>query len=202
MAGHVPRALIVVDLQVDFCPAGALAVTGGDQLVAPVNAMMDEYDAVILTQDWHPADHSSFAANHDGAETYSTVEMPYGTQVLWPTHCVAGTDGACFHPDLAVERADLIIRKGFRPQIDSYSAFFENDRTTPTGLAGYLQERGLTDLTFVGLALDFCVAWSAIDAVKLGFQANVVESACCAIDLFGSLQRAQQAMLSAGVTLK
>lgn len=202
MAKQMPRALIIVDLQVDFCPSGALAVAGGDELIAPVNAMMDDFDAVVLTQDWHTPDHTSFAANHENATEYSTVEMPYGPQVLWPTHCVAGTSGAEFHPDLAVERADLIIRKGFRPEIDSYSAFYENDRTTPTGLAGYLRERGLTDLTFVGLAHDFCVAWSAIDASKLGFRANVVESACRAIDLDGSLLRARQAMLAAGVNLK
>lgn len=195
------RALIVVDLQVDFCPGGALAVAGGDEIVGSVNALMGDYDAVVLTQDWHPADHSSFAAAHPGAQAYSTVEMPYGPQVLWPQHCVIGTAGAEFHPELDVDRADLVIRKGFRPGIDSYSAFQENDRTTPTGLAGYLRERGLTDLHFVGLAHDFCVAWSAIDAARLGFSATVVEDATRAIDLNGSRAAARAAMREAGVTL-
>lgn len=195
------RALIVVDMQVDFCPGGALAVAGGDEIVAPINALMREYDSVVLTQDWHPADHSSFAASHPGAESYSTVQMPYGPQVLWPSHCVIGTGGAAFHPELLLDRADMIIRKGFRAGIDSYSAFFENDRTTPTGLAGYLRERGLTDLHFVGLAHDFCVAWSAIDALRLGFSATVLETATRAIDLDGSREAARGAMREAGVTL-
>ena len=195
------RALIVVDLQVDFCPGGALAVAGGDQIVAPVNALMADYDAVVLTQDWHPADHSSFASNHPGAQPFGTVTMPYGEQVLWPDHCLIGSEGAGFHPGLDLDRADLILRKGFRPGIDSYSAFFENDRSTPTGLAGYLRERGLTDLHFVGLAHDFCVAWSAIDAARLGFSATVIESATRAIDLDGSRAAAQAAMRAAGVTL-
>lgn len=195
------RALIVVDLQVDFCPGGALAVAGGDQIVAPVNALMADYDAVVLTQDWHPADHSSFASNHPGAQPFGTVTMPYGEQVLWPDHCMIGSEGAGFHPGLDLDRADLILRKGFRPGIDSYSAFFENDRSTPTGLAGYLRERGLTDLHFVGLAHDFCVAWSAIDAARLGFSATVIEAATRAIDLDGSRAAAQTAMRAAGVTL-
>lgn len=195
------RALIVVDLQVDFCPGGALAVAGGDEIVAPVNALMQGFDAVILTQDWHPGNHSSFAANHPGAQAFSTLRMPYGDQVLWPRHCVIGSEGAAFHPGLDSARADLVIRKGFRPGIDSYSAFFENDRTTPTGLAGYLRERGLTDLHFTGLAHDFCVAWSAIDAAKLGFRPFVIEKATRAIDLDGSLDAAQAAMQAAGVTI-
>ena len=145
------RALIVVDMQVDFCPGGALAVAGGDEIIPLVNALMASYDAVVLTQDWHPADHASFAANHPGAEPFATIDMPYGPQVLWPAHCVIGTPGAEFHPDLQVDRADLVLRKGFRAGIDSYSAFFENDRTTATGLAGYLRDRGITDLTLVGL---------------------------------------------------
>ena len=195
------RALIVVDLQVDFCPGGALAVAGGDEIVGPVNALMAEHDAVVLTQDWHPADHSSFASNHSGAQPFGTATLPYGDQVLWPDHCVIGSDGAAFHPGLDLRRADLIVRKGFRREIDSYSAFFENDRRTPTGLAGYLRDRGLTDLRFVGLAHDFCVAWSALDAARLGFSATVIEGAPRAIDLNGSREAAQAAMRAAGVTL-
>ncbi len=195
------RALIVVDLQVDFCPGGALAVAGGDEIVGPVNALMAEHDAVVLTQDWHPADHSSFASNHSGAQPFGTATLPYGDQVLWPDHCVIGSDGAAFHPGLDLRRADLIVRKGFRREIDSYSAFFENDRRTPTGLAGYLRDRGLTDLRFVGLAHDFCVAWSALDAARLGFSPTVIEGATRAIDLNGSREAAQAAMRAAGVTL-
>ncbi|TJZ85181.1 bifunctional nicotinamidase/pyrazinamidase [Paracoccus hibiscisoli] len=195
------HALIVIDMQVDFCPGGRLAVAGGDQIVAAINAMMPDAGAVILTQDWHPADHASFADNHAGAAPFSVTQMPYGPQVLWPAHCVIGTPGAQFHPDLDVDRADLILRKGFRAGIDSYSAFFENDRTTATGLAGALRDRGITDLTFVGLALDFCVAWSAMDAARLGFRARVAEAACRAIDLDGSLAAARDAMTRAGVTM-
>lgn len=195
------RALIVIDMQNDFCPGGALAVAGGDEIVAPINAMMAGYDAVVLTQDWHPADHTSFADNHPGAAPFSLVEMPYGPQVLWPRHCVQDSAGAEFHPGLAVDRADLILRKGFRSQIDSYSAFFENDHATPTGLAGYLRERGLDRLTFVGLAHDFCVAWSAIDAAKLGFEVRVIEAATRAIDLEGSRARARVEMQAQGVEL-
>lgn len=195
------RALIVVDMQLDFCPGGALAVSGGDEIVAPINALMADFGSVILTQDWHPADHSSFADNHPGAQPFSTTPMPYGEQVLWPRHCVIGSAGAGFHPGVDLSRADLILRKGFRPGIDSYSAFFENDRSTSTGLAGYLRDRGLTDLHFVGLAHDFCVAWSAIDAAGLGFSATVIEAATRAIDLNGSRGAAQAAMREAGVTL-
>lgn len=195
------RALIVIDMQVDFCPGGALAVSGGDEIVGPINDMMPDYDAVILTQDWHPHDHTSFAENHASAAPYSVTTMPYGPQVLWPAHCVIGTPGADFHPALATDVADLILRKGFRPQIDSYSAFYENDHTTQTGLAGYLRGRGLADLTFVGLAHDFCVAWSAIDAAKMGFRATVVEGATRAIDLDGSRDRARADMQAVGVTL-
>lgn len=193
------RALIVIDLQADFCPGGALAVAGGADIVAPVNALMAAHDAVVLTQDWHPADHASFAANHPGAKPFDVTQMPYGPQVLWPAHCVIGTAGAGFHPGLACDRADLVVRKGFRPAIDSYSAFFENDHQTPTGLAGYLRDRRLTDLSFVGLAHDFCVAWSAIDAARLGFRATVIEAATRAIDLDGSLERARADMRRAGV---
>lgn len=195
------KALIVIDMQNDFCPEGALAVAGGDQIVAPINALMQQADAVILTQDWHPDNHSSFADNHPGASAFSTIDMPYGQQVLWPRHCVIGTAGAEFHPGLDLSRADLVLRKGFRPDVDSYSAFFENDHSTPTGLAGYLRERGLTELTFVGLAHDFCVSWSAIDAAKLGFSVSVIEEATRAIDLDGSRDAARRSMKEAGVTL-
>ena len=195
------HALIVIDMQNDFCPGGALAVAGGDQIVAPINDMMRDYDAVVLTQDWHPADHSSFAENHRDAEPFSVTQMPYGPQVLWPRHCVIGSGGADFHSGLRLDRADLVIRKGFRRQIDSYSAFFENDHETTTGLAGYLRDRGLTDLTLVGLAHDFCVAWSAIDAARLGFAVRVVESATRAIDLNGSRDQARTQMRQAGVVL-
>ncbi len=193
-------ALIVIDVQNDFCPGGNLAVAGGDGVVGPINAMMAAFDAVILTQDWHPADHLSFASNHN-AEPMSTTEMPYGTQVLWPDHCIQGTNGAAFHSDLDQNRADLIIRKGYNPKIDSYSAFFENDQTTKTGLAGYLRDRGITELTFAGLALDFCVGWSALDAVKEGFAASVQIDACRAIDFDGSVDRILTEMKSAGITL-
>ncbi|SES74050.1 bifunctional nicotinamidase/pyrazinamidase [Paracoccus homiensis] len=195
------HALIVIDMQNDFCPGGALAVAGGDQIVAPINDMMRDYDAVVLTQDWHPADHSSFAENHRDAQPFSVTQMPYGPQVLWPRHCVIGSEGADFHSGLRLDRADLVIRKGFRRQIDSYSAFFENDHETTTGLAGYLRDRGLTDLTLVGLAHDFCVAWSAIDAARLGFAVRVVESATRAIDLNGSRDQARTQMRQAGVVL-
>ena len=197
----MPTALIVIDAQVDFCPGGRLAVAGGDEIIAPINDLMADYDAVILTQDWHPADHTSFADNHPGAEPFSTVLMDYGPQVLWPQHCVIGSPGAAFHPALAVDVADMIIRKGYNPEIDSYSAFFENDHRTRTGLEGYLRERGLMRLDFVGLAHDFCVAWSAIDAAKLGFTARVIEGATRAIDLNGSRAAAREAMRAAGVTL-
>ncbi|MEF9601525.1 bifunctional nicotinamidase/pyrazinamidase [Paracoccus sp. PXZ] len=195
------KTLIVIDMQLDFCPGGRLAVAGGDEIVAAINDLMADFDAVVLTQDWHPHDHASFADNHPGAAAFSVVDMPYGPQVLWPAHCVIGTDGAGFHPTLAADCADLVIRKGFRPQIDSYSAFFENDHRTPTGLAGYLRDRGMDDLTFVGLAHDFCVAWSAIDAAKLGFRATVIEDATRAIDLNGSREAAREDMRKAGVTL-
>lgn len=199
---HQPhKALIVIDVQNDFCPGGALAVAGGDEIVPAVNRLMAEFPVRVLTQDWHPANHSSFAANHPGAAPFSLIEMPYGPQVLWPVHCVQGTDGAAFHPALTTDPADLVIRKGFRPEVDSYSAFFENDHVTPTGLEGYLRTRGVTDLTLVGLATDFCVAYSAIDAARLGFSVTVLENVCRAIDLNGSLDRARSDMRAAGVTL-
>ena len=181
-------ALIVIDIQNDFCPGGSLAVADGDAIIPRVNALMGDFAVRVLTQDWHPANHTSFAANHPGTEPFSLIEMAYGPQVLWPTHCVQGSDGAAFHTALNVDAANLIIRKGFRPGIDSYSAFFENDRTTPTGLQGYLRARGVTDLTLVGLATDFCVGYSALDAVRLGFSVTVLEGACRAIDMNGSLE--------------
>jgi len=195
------HALVVIDVQNDFCPGGALAVTEGDEIVAPINAMMAEFDAVILTQDWHPAGHSSFASQHPGKAPLEMTEMPYGPQVLWPDHCVQGSLGAAFHPRLDTDRAELIIRKGFRPGIDSYSAFFENDHETPTGLEGYLRTRGIDRLTLVGLATDFCVNFSAVDAARLGFEVTVREAACRGIDLGGSLAAARAGMQEAGVTL-
>lgn len=195
------HALIVIDVQNDFCPGGALAVPGGDEIVPAINALMAEFPAVILTQDWHPADHSSFASQHPGKAPMDMTDMPYGPQVLWPDHCVQGGPGAKFHGDLNTDRADLIIRKGFRRAIDSYSAFFENDQTTPTGLDGYLRTRGISDLTMVGLATDFCVNFSAVDAAKLGFTVTVRQDLCRAIDLNGSLTAAQDGMADAGVQL-
>ena len=194
------HASLVIDVQNDFCPNGALAVTGGDEIVAGINAAMRGFDAVILTQDWHPAGHSSFASSH-GATPMSVIQMPYGPQVLWPDHCIQGTDGAAFHPALNVDRADMIVRKGYNPAIDSYSAFFENDHKTPTGLEGYLRTRGITTLTLVGLATDFCVHYSAVDAARLGFDVTVDLSMCRAIDFDGSLQAATDGMTAAGVTL-
>ena len=195
------RALIVIDVQNDFCPGGALAVPEGDLIVPGINALMGDFGAVILTQDWHPAGHSSFASSHSGKAPYDLTEMPYGPQVLWPDHCVQGSPGAAFHADLDTTRADLVIRKGMNPAIDSYSAFFENDQTTPTGLEGYLRTRGLTDLTLVGLATDFCVSYSARDAARLGFDVTVRPGLCRAIDLDGSLSAATEAMQAEGVTL-
>ena len=194
------HALVVIDVQNDFCPGGALAVDEGDRIVPGINALMAEFGAVILTQDWHPAGHSSFASSH-GADPMTMTEMPYGPQVLWPDHCVQGSTGAAFHADLATDLADLIVRKGFNPALDSYSAFFENDHATPTGLEGYLRTRGIDTLTMVGLATDFCVNWSAVDAAKLGFDVTVRRDLCRAIDLDGSLDAALSAMTDAGVTL-
>jgi nicotinamidase/pyrazinamidase len=192
-------ALIVIDVQNDFCPGGALAVKGGAEIIPEINAIMDDYPVVVLTQDWHPGTHLSFAENHPGAVPYALVEMAYGPQVLWPTHCVQGTKGAEFHPVLRTGMAQMVIRKGFRPKIDSYSAFFENDRMTPTGLDGFLRARGVTRLELVGLATDFCVAYSALDAARLGFDVTVRANACRAIDLNGSLDAARAQMAAAGV---
>ena len=194
-------ALVMIDIQNDFCPGGALAVADGDAIVALVNAIQQRFAIRVLTQDWHPADHTSFAANHPGAEPFSTTEMDYGAQVLWPVHCVQGSAGAAFHPGLATDGADLVIRKGFRAGIDSYSAFFENDHVTPTGLAGYLRERGVSELVMVGLATDYCVRYSALDAAGLGFGVTVLEDACRAIDMDGSRGEARAEMAAHGVRL-
>ncbi len=195
-------ALIVIDIQNDFCPGGALAVAEGDAILPRVNALMDDFACVVLTQDWHPAGHMSFAANHPGAQPFSMIDMPYGPQVLWPVHCVVGSPGAAFHPALRTDAAHLILRKGFRPEIDSYSAFYENDHRTPTGLDGWLRGLGITEVTLVGLATDYCVAYSAIDAARHGFGVRVLEGACRAIDLNGSLARARADMAAAGVRLE
>ncbi|MFM7335690.1 MAG: bifunctional nicotinamidase/pyrazinamidase [Tabrizicola sp.] len=196
------EALIVIDVQNDFCPGGALAVAGGDEIISQINGLMGDFSTVVLTQDWHPANHASFAANHPGAAPFSLTEMPYGPQVLWPTHCVQGTKGAEFHKDLRTDPAQLVVRKGFRAAIDSYSAFFENDQTIPTGLEGYLRNRGVTAVTLVGLATDYCVAYSALDAARLGFKVTVLEGAARAIDLNGSLAEARDKMRAAGVALE
>jgi len=195
------EALIVIDVQNDFCPGGALAVAGGDAIVPLVNDMIRSFDHVVLTQDWHPEGHSSFASEHPGKNPFETVTMPYGEQTLWPDHCIQGSEGAAFHPALQWTKAELVIRKGFRKGIDSYSAFFENDHKTPTGLAGYLKERGISQVTLAGLATDFCVAYSALDAVRSGFTATVAMGACRAIDLGGSLAAMTDRMKAAGVKL-
>ena len=194
-------ALLVIDVQNDFCHGGALAVPGGDEVVAPINALIERFDNVVLTQDWHPRGHSSFASSHPGGTPFSTIAMPYGAQTLWPDHCVQGTPGAEFHKDLAWTKAQLVVRKGFRAAIDNYSAFFENDRATPTGLAGYLRERGIGKVVIAGLATDFCVGFSALDAARLGFETSVVADASRAIDFNGSLADAESKMRTAGVTL-
>jgi nicotinamidase/pyrazinamidase len=194
-------ALIVIDMQNDFCPGGALAVPEGDSIVPGINALMAQFPAVILTQDWHPAGHSSFASSHQGKAPFDMVDMPYGPQVLWPDHCVQGSQGAAFHEGLDTDLADLIIRKGYTPAIDSYSAFFENDHETPTGLHGYLQTRGIDDLTMVGLATDFCVNFSAVDAARLGYRVTVRQDLTRGIDLDGSLDAALTGMREAGVRL-
>jgi nicotinamidase/pyrazinamidase len=191
--------LLIIDVQNDFCPGGALVVTAGDAVVPVINRLAERFEHVALTQDWHPSGHSSFAATHPGSAPFESIAMPYGEQTLWPDHCVQGTAGAAFHPQLKTERAELVIRKGFRPEIDSYSAFYENDRRTPTGLAGYLRERGMRRIFLTGLATDFCVHYSAIDARRLGFDVVLIEAGCRAIDLAGSLQAAWKAMAGAGV---
>lgn len=192
-------ALIVVDVQNDFCPGGNLPVAGGDEIVPLVNDLGKRFATVVLTQDWHPVGHSSFASSHPGKSPFGMVDMPYGTQVLWPEHCVQGSEGAAFHAGLDLSMAQAVIRKGCRREVDSYSGFVEADRTTPTGLGGYLRERGVTRVVVVGLATDFCVNWTAQDAARHGFETIVIEEACRAIDLDGSLERAWAEMTALGV---
>jgi nicotinamidase/pyrazinamidase len=191
--------LLVVDVQNDFCAGGALAVPRGDEVVPLINRLACAFPHVVLTQDWHPSGHLSFASAHPGRRPFEVIAAPYGEQMLWPDHCVQGTPGAAFHPALAVPQAELILRKGFRREIDSYSALFENDRRTPTGLASYLRERGFNRVFLAGLATDFCVRFSALDARQAGFAAVLVADACRAIDLGGSLAAAEAAMAAAGV---
>ena len=193
--------LLVVDVQNDFCPGGALAVEDGAGVVPVINNLMPNFSHIVLTQDWHPANHSSFASNHESQSPFGTIDMPYGPQTLWPDHCVQGSDGAGFHPDLITDPASLIIRKGMNPAIDSYSAFFENDQRTSTGLTGYLKEKNITRVFFTGLAYDFCVLYSAQDAVRQQLETIVVTDACRAIDMDGSAQAATDAMTANGVTL-
>lgn len=191
--------LIVVDVQNDFCPGGALAVPEGDKVIAPIHRLASHFAHIVLTQDWHPANHTSFAAAHPGKRPFETIDLAHGVQTLWPPHCVQGSHGAEFHPELRLPQAELILRKGFRPQIDSYSAFFENDRATATGLAGYLRECNLKRVFLVGLAYDFCVGYSAIDAQRLGFEAFVLRDACRAIDVNGSVTAIEAGLTGCGV---
>lgn len=195
------HALILIDVQNDFCPGGKLAVAGGDEVVALINQLATNFDHVILTQDWHPKGHSSFASQHKGAAPFTQIDMPYGAQTLWPDHCIIGSNGAKFHKALDVSKAELIIRKGFRRSIDSYSAFFENDHKTPTGLGGYLKERGFTKVTCVGLAFDYCVRYSAEDAKALGFDVTVIEAATRAIDLGGTADATRKSFAARGIVL-
>ena len=196
------EVLLIIDVQNDFCPGGALAVPGGDEIVPAVNKLAAGFLHVILTQDWHPAGHTSFASSHPGKKPFDTIEVAYGQQTLWPDHCVQGTQGAAFHPRLDVPHAELVLRKGYRRAIDSYSAFRENDRRTSTGLAGYLRERGVERITVCGLATDFCVFYSAVDGREAGFEVSVVTSACRGLDVDGSIARAMRSMNKAGVTIR
>ncbi|MHC4043760.1 bifunctional nicotinamidase/pyrazinamidase [Bradyrhizobium sp. 23AC] len=193
--------LLVIDVQNDFCTGGALAVPGGEKVVPAINRIAQKFANVVLTQDWHPRDHVSFAPNHAGKQPFQAIELDYGTQVLWPAHCVQGTSGAEFHRDLDVVRASLVVRKGFRRGIDSYSALFENDKRTPTGLLGYLRERELKTVFVAGLALDFCVRFSAEDARKAGFEVAVIEDACRGIDLDGSVAAAHRSFRDLGISI-
>jgi nicotinamidase/pyrazinamidase len=193
--------LLVIDVQNDFCPGGQLAVAGGDSVIEPIHKIAPQFAHIVLTQDWHTPHHSSFASAHPGKHPFEQIEMSYGTQTLWPDHCIQGSRGAEFHPALRLPQAELILRKGFRPHIDSYSAFFENDRTTATGLAGYLRERNLIRVFLAGLAYDFCVGYSALDARRLGFEAIVLRDACRVIDLNGSVAGIEAQFAQAGVTL-
>jgi nicotinamidase/pyrazinamidase len=191
--------LLAVDAQNDFCPGGALAVAEGDLVIPLINRLAERFDSVVLTQDWHPPGHTSFASSHPGTAPFETITMAYGEQILWPDHCVQGTEGAAFHPGLAIPKAQLVVRKGFHKAIDSYSAFYENDHKTPTGLAGYLRERGFRRVFLAGLALDFCVRWSAEDAVGHGFEAVVIEDASRPVDLGDSVATAYRVFRDHGV---
>ena len=193
--------LLVIDVQLDFCPGGALAVEQGDQVVPPINGLLTLFNNSVLTQDWHPAGHSSFASSHDGSQPFSSIQMPYGPQTLWPDHCIQNSSGAEFHPDLNTSAAQAIIRKGYRREIDSYSAFFENDGKTKTGLQGWLATKQISSVYLAGLATDYCVAYSALDAAGLGFDVTVLLPACREIDLDGSLSLQLDKMLQAGITL-
>jgi nicotinamidase/pyrazinamidase len=193
--------LLVIDVQNDFCPGGNLAVNGGDEIVVLINKMSHDFDHVVLTQDWHPEGHSSFASQHKSHPPFTQIQMSYGPQTLWPDHCIIGSKGAEFHTSLDVPKAELIIRKGYRKSIDSYSAFFENDHKTPTGLGGYLKERGLTSVTCVGLAFDYCVRYSAEDAKALGFDVTVIERATRAIDLGGTADATRKSFAERGISL-
>lgn len=192
------EALLIIDVQNDFCPGGALEVPNGDEIIPVINQLSEQFEIVLQTQDWHPQGHSSFASSHQGKTPFETIEMPYGEQVLWPDHCVQGSEGAKFHPNLNTENSQLIVRKGFRKQIDSYSSFYENDGETTTGLTGYLKARDIDILYAVGLATDFCVKWSVMDGIKEGFDLHVVEDAVKGIDIEGSVDQAWQEMLDQG----
>lgn len=195
------KTLLIIDVQNDFCPGGALAVPDGDTVIPVINSLIPRFDAVIQTQDWHPAGHHSFASSHEEKSPYDTIDMDYGTQVLWPDHCVQGSEGAKFHPELNTTKTEVIIRKGFRKEIDSYSTFYENDQNTPTGLTGYLRERGINDLYVTGLATDFCVKWSVLDGLKENFSIHVVEDAVKGIDIDGSVEQAWKEMRNAGAEI-
>lgn len=200
--GLVPKAgdvLVVVDIQNDFCPGGALGVPHGDEVVAPINRLARRFAHIVLTQDWHPAGHLSFASSYPGKRPFDTTTLPYGEQILWPDHCVQATAGAAFRDDLDIPHAELIIRKGYDRNIDSYSAFFENDQTTPTGLVGYLRERGFRRVFLAGLAYDFCVRYSAEDAHRTGFDVVVIEDACRGIDVNGSVDETRHLLADIGV---
>ncbi len=199
MTAKLRDILLVVDLQNDFCPAGRLAVPRGDEVVPLINRLAEKFEHVLLTQDWHPPGHMSFASSHPGRKPYDTIAAPYGPQVLWPDHCVQGTPGAEFHSDLRIAPAELVLRKGYHRDIDSYSAFYENDRTTHTGLAGYLRERGFTRVFVAGLAFDFCVRYSSEDARREGFEVVVIEDACRGIDVDGSMLATRKSLHSIGV---
>ncbi len=193
--------LIVIDVQNDFCPGGNLAVSGGDEIVHVVNRLAHGFKHVVLTQDWHPTAHSSFASSHAGKQPFEQTVMAYGRQTLWPDHCIQNTEGSAFHKDLDIPHTELILRKGFRREIDSYSAFFENDHNTPTGLGGYLRERGFSKIICVGLAFDFCVRYSAEDARAVGFETEVIEAACRSIDLQGSVEATRKSFAERNIVL-